>query len=122
GRVNLEYVTIGITPYSAANVAAVEAMREDDADKNRLCPPLTLTGRTSDIPGLALPGMTGITARLGEPDLAAWIESCRLNPAAGAMAKAADPEISAGLTMMITHMGAAMENLTARTREAVPAG
>ncbi|HUR50527.1 MAG TPA: hypothetical protein VMZ11_00215 [Mycobacteriales bacterium] len=117
GRINLEYVTIGITPYSAATVAAVEATREDDAEKNRLCPPLHWTGRTADVLQLAHAGMVGITARLGMPELSAWSESCRLNPAAGAMAKAADPEISAALTMMITHMGGAMENLAARTRE-----
>jgi hypothetical protein len=121
GRVNLEYVTIGITPYSAATVAAVEATREDDADKNRLCPPLTFRGQISDILALALPGMAGISARLGEADLGAWIETCRLNPAAGAMSKAADPEISAALTMMITHMGEAMRNLTAKTQDAVAA-
>ncbi|MDP9183503.1 MAG: hypothetical protein M3P04_12100 [Actinomycetota bacterium] len=122
GRINLEYVTIGITPYSAATVAAVEATREDDAEKNRLCPPLHWSGRTADVLQLAYAGMMGITARLGEADLAAWSESCRLNPAAGAMSKAADPEISAAMTMMITYMGAAMENLATRTRKAVPTG
>ena len=114
-RVSLEYVTIGITPYSAATVAAVEAMRADDAEKNRLCPPVVFTGRTTDVLGLAYDGMAGMGARAGEADLGAWNDVCRLNPAAGAMAKAADPDISAALTMLILHLGPAMENLATRS-------
>lgn len=113
--VSLEHVTIGITPYSAATLAAVEVMREDEADKNRLCPPLTWSGRTSDLLSLAHAGMTGLMARTAEPDLGTWIESCRLNPAAGAMAKAGDPEISAALTALVSSIGAALENLQRRS-------
>lgn len=115
GRVNLEYVTIGLTPYGAATIAAVEALREDDDDKNRLCPPLDWSGRTADLLELASIGMTGLTARTGEADLSAWNEACRLNPAAGAMAKAGDPEISAALTTIITSIGPALENLAQRS-------
>lgn len=121
-RLTLGYVTLGITPWSAATVAAVESMRADDAEKNRLCPPLVWSGRTADLLDLAHDGMTGLTARLGESDLAAWNESCRLNPAAGAMAKAADPVISAALTMLVSHIGPALANLQARTAVAAPAG
>ena len=114
-RITLGYVTIGITPWSAATVAAVEAMRADDDEKNRLCPPLVWSGRTADLLELARDGMTGLTARAAEPDLAAWNEGCRLNPAAGAMAKAADPAISAALTVLVSHIGPAFANLQART-------
>jgi cation diffusion facilitator CzcD-associated flavoprotein CzcO len=121
GRVNLEYVTIGFTPYGAATLAAVEALRADDADKNRLCPPLEWSGRTTDVLELAHTGMTGLTARTGEADLSAWNEDCRLNPARGVMAKAADPEISAALTTIITNIGPALENLAQRAGTPVPA-
>jgi hypothetical protein len=114
GKLTLAYVTLGITPWSAATVAAVEASRDTDEEKNRLCPTLQWTGRTSDLLTLAHTGMTGLTARTAEPDLGAWNEGCRLNPAAGAMAKAADPEISAALTTIITNIGPALENLGAR--------
>jgi hypothetical protein len=114
GRVNVEYVTIGLATYGAATVAAVEALREDDADKNRLCPPLRWTGRTADVLELAYIGMTGLTARTGEADLGAWDEGCRLNPAAGAMARIAEPEVEAAFTSIITSMGPALENLAQR--------
>jgi cation diffusion facilitator CzcD-associated flavoprotein CzcO len=120
GRVNLEHVTIGLATYGAATIAAVEALREDDADKNRLCPPLQWTGRTADVLELTHAGMTGLTARTSEADLGAWNEACRLNPAAGAMAKAADPEISAALTTIITELGPALDNLAQRAAAGEP--
>jgi hypothetical protein len=118
GRITLAYVTIGITPYGAATIAAVEAIRDDEAEKNRLCPPMSWSGRTADILDIAHNGMQGIMARGMDPDLAAWNEACRLNPAAGAMAKADDPEITAAFTTMATHIGAALSNLEQRTASA----
>jgi hypothetical protein len=121
GRINLEYVTIGVTPYSAATVAAVEALRSDDSEKNRLAQPVRWTGRTADVLELAYGSMLGLTARMGEADLSAWNEECRLNAAAGAMAKAAEPEISDALTAIITNIGPALENLAQRGGTPVPA-
>src|SRR5205085_1067310 len=43
GRITLQYVTIGIVPWSAATIGAVEARDDDDAAKNRLCPPVGFT-------------------------------------------------------------------------------
>jgi hypothetical protein len=113
--ITLAYVTIGITPYSAATIAAVEALCPgSDEEKNQLTPTLIWTGRTDDVLDLAYAGMVGLTARGGVPELAAWHEACRLNPAAGAMAKAADPQIAAAFTSIVTDIGAAFSNLQAR--------
>jgi hypothetical protein len=122
-RITLAYVTIGITPYGAATIAAVEAGRDDDEEKNRLCPPLSWTGRTADLLHLALAGMSGIMARGAEPDIGAWNETCRLNPAAGVAAKGDDPQIMAAFTSMVTNIGDALRNLAERTatQAAVPA-
>jgi cation diffusion facilitator CzcD-associated flavoprotein CzcO len=114
-RITLAYTTLGITPYSAATVAAVEASVEDDAEKNRLCPSLAWSGRTADLLELARTGMVGLTSRMAHPGLAAWTESCRLNPARGAIARASsDPAVGAALTTMISNIGAALDNLARR--------
>jgi hypothetical protein len=114
--VTLSYVTIGLTPYSAATVAAVESLcAGSDEEKNALCPPLAWSGRTQDVLDLAYAGMAGLAARQGVPELAAWTERCRLNPGSGAIAKAGEePEIAAALTSIITDIGPAMANLQAR--------
>jgi hypothetical protein len=56
-------VTIGIVPYSAVTTGAVEPMRDDDDDKNRLCPVVVFTGLASDLLRIASQGMTGLAAR-----------------------------------------------------------
>ena len=115
GRITLQYVTIGIVPLSAATVAAVEARRDDAAAKNRLCPPVSFSGNVADILTLARDGMAGLMARGSEPDLAAWHEACRLNPARGAADHLDDPRVTDAFTSMGANFAAAMRNLTAVT-------
>jgi hypothetical protein len=110
-RITLQYVTIGIAPWGAAIIGAVEASRDDDGDKNRLCPPVVFTGDTAGIPSLAYAGMAGLTARGLEPDLAAWDEACRLNPGRGAANHLDDPRVSAAFATIGAKFGAAMSNL-----------
>jgi NAD(P)-binding Rossmann-like domain len=123
-RISLQYVTIVGAPWSAATVGVVEASREDDAEKNRLCPPTTFTGKASDLLEFSYAGMTGLYARTAEPDLAAWAEGCRLNPARGAMERADEPRITAAITSLMSNFGAALRNLARRAGEpaASPAG
>jgi hypothetical protein len=111
-RITLQYVTIGIVPWGAATVGTVEALRDDDVEKNRLCPPLAFTGRADDLLLMAHAGMTGLMVRAGEPDLAAWTEACRLNPARGAADHLDDPRVTDAFTTLGTHIGAAMRNLS----------
>ena len=91
-RITMQYVTMGIAPWSAATIAAVEASDRDDERKNALCPPVTFTGEAADILRHAFAGMTGLIARGSEPDLGAWTENCRLNPARGAADAPRRPE------------------------------
>jgi hypothetical protein len=110
-RITLEYVTIGIVPYGAAIIGAVEARDDDDTTKNALCPPLTFTGRAADLPRLAFAGMTGIMARTMDPHMNGWVEASRLNPAKGAVAHMDDPRVPAAFAAMGEHFAPAMANL-----------
>jgi hypothetical protein len=112
-RIVLQYVTIGIVPWSMATIAAVEASREDEAEKNRLCPPLTFSADASDMLRSVYAGMNGLLARGSEPDIGEWTERCRLNPAAGAMSHLDNPDVLGALGVMGEHIGAAMQNLAA---------
>jgi hypothetical protein len=112
-RIVLQYVTIGIVPWSMATIAAVEASREDDAEKNRLCPPVTFRADASNIVHTAYAGITGLLARGMEPDIGAWTEGCRLNPAAGAMSRLDNSDVLSALGVMGEHLDTAMQNLAA---------
>jgi hypothetical protein len=110
-RITMQYVTIGIAPWSAATIAAVEAIHDDDTHKNALCPAVVWSGEASDALGLSYAGIAGLTARTAEPDFAAWDEGCRLNPARGAMAQMGDPQMQDAFATLGANIGPALENL-----------
>ena len=113
-RITLQYVTITGAPWSAATLGLIEATRDNEADKNRLAPPVTFSGNASDLLRFSYAVMSGLYARTSESDLARWAESCRLNPAMGAVERAGEPEIGEPLTSLMTNFGPAMRNLTSR--------
>jgi hypothetical protein len=111
-RITLQYVTIGIVPWSTATIGAVETLREDDADKNRVCPVLGFSGDIAGVLRIAHAGMTGIAARSAEPDLAAWNGRCRLDPARAATGRTTEPDIASAFNSVVANFGPAMHNLT----------
>ena len=117
-KITIQYVTIGIVPWSAASIGAVEASRDDEADKNRLCPPLTFSGDISDVLELSYAGMTGLVERAADPDMAAWTGRCRLDPARAALEHMDDPQVADALASLGANLGPAMQNLNSRVSEA----
>ena len=109
-RINLEYVTVGVIPWSASNVGYIEATRDDTSEKNRLCPPVVFSGWTADLLQLARSGMTGMLARGAEADPAGWSDGARLNPAGGAASRADDPGVAKALGVLSANIGPAMQN------------
>ncbi len=113
-RILLQYVTVGLVPWSAATIGYVEATRDDDREKNRLCPVLTFEDDVAGALRTAYAGMSGLAARGAESDVGAWTEGCRLNPGAGASSHVDDPDVASALTSMATNFGPAMANLADR--------
>jgi hypothetical protein len=120
GRINLEYVTIGVIPWSASNVGYVEATRDDTSEKNRLCPPVVFSGWSADLLHLARAGMTGLMARGAEADFAAWSDSARLNPAGGVASRGDDPGVAQAMGVLAAGMGPALENFERTLGPMVP--
>jgi hypothetical protein len=110
-KITMQYVTIGIAPWSAATIAAVEASDRPDDIKNQLCPPVVFTGEASQILHLAFAGMTGLLARAAESDLVAWNAECRLDPARAATDHLDDPQVQSAMSSIATNLEAAIRNL-----------
>ncbi len=110
-RITMQVVTPGIVPWSGATLGVVEAMRDDAAEKNRLCPTSGFTGEVSDALRFASVGLKGLMARSGEPDLAAWNEACRLNPGRGAADHLDDPRVTEAFVTLGASIEPAMKNL-----------
>ena len=90
-RITLQPVRIGLVPFNAALVAFVEARREDDAQKNRLCPPNPFPDTPLDWVRGTLVQMSADRAWSQEADLQAWLEGARLNPMRGLRSRYGEP-------------------------------
>ncbi len=117
GRITMEFLTLGNAPYSAAIIGVVEALCDDDADRNRLCPPMLFDGTLVGFPSLVLPALTGTNARSAVPDINTWNSGSRMNPTRGAQDRRDDPAIAKAFEVLAEHTVPALSNL-ARLAEA----
>jgi hypothetical protein len=71
---------------------------------------------------LSYAGISGLTSRSAEPDLAAWNEGSRLNPGRGAADYMDDPQTQSAFALLIENIGPALSNLEqlVRTPSASP--
>jgi len=110
-RITAQIVTFGIVPWSAATLGYVEASRDDDRDKNRLCPPLPLTGEVSKDVRFTYLGLKAPAERMAEPDIAAWNDNSRLNPQRGLHEHLDDERVQQAFLRITTKMQPALANL-----------
>jgi hypothetical protein len=120
GRLTIQYVTVGLLPWSAATIALVEAIAIDDEEKNGLCPPVVFTGDVSDLLQLAHAAMNGQVARSANGDLAAWNHASRLNPARAAPDHMDDPRVAMARSAIRARTEAALQNLDRRATTVSP--
>lgn len=120
-RITLQYTTIGYASWSAATIGVVETVGADDEERNRLCPPVVFSGHVDDLLTFAATGMQAIMGRSAHPDVAAWTDASRLNPARGATDHFDDPEVAAAFTVLGNEIGPALANLARRTGIGAPA-
>jgi hypothetical protein len=80
-KIRLQTIRVGFPCFCAALAGYVEATRDDDRERNRLCPPNTLPDRPADWARMQVRGTLAARTYGAEPDIAAWANACALNPA-----------------------------------------
>lgn len=121
GSIVLQPVRTGLVPFNAALVAFVEAHRADDDEKNRLCPPNPYPDTVLDWARTTLLQANADRALSRQPDIAAWLETARLNPARGIRARiAGDPRAQAALRRFTDAVGPATARLAQLAALALP--
>jgi hypothetical protein len=110
-RITLQAVRTGLPSFNAALIAFVESARDDDAEKNRLCPP-------NPYPNTAVDWIetNAITHRVqmtwsGEPDVLAWLERSRLDVARGINAHLTEPQMQSAVARYVENLEPAVEKL-----------
>jgi hypothetical protein len=94
-RIRLQTIRAGFPCFNAALAGYVEATRDDDGERNRLCPPNTLPNRAADWAWMQARGTQATRTFGAEPDIAAWANGCALNPARVLPEQRDDPAVQA---------------------------
>jgi hypothetical protein len=80
-QIMLQPIRAGFPCFGAAVVGYVEATRNDDAEKNRLCPPTPYGNSMADWARMNVLGARAAKSFSSEPDIAEWSSRVALNPA-----------------------------------------
>ena len=92
-RVRLQTIRAGFPCFNAALAGYVEATRDDDRDRNRLCPPNTLPDNPANWARMQVRGTLATRGYGAEPDIADWANRCALNPARIETSQRDDPKV-----------------------------
>lgn len=111
GRIVLQQVRHLSPCFNAALVGFVEAHRDDDVERNRLCPPNAYPSSNADWPRMLSRTWRTEGRWLGEPDLSAWIAESRLNLLRALPDHATEPDVQRSIQRYIGNVGAAIERL-----------
>jgi hypothetical protein len=85
----------GFPCFCAALIGYVEATRDDDRERNRLCPPNTLPDRPADWAWMQVRGNLATSTFGAEDDIAQWSNGCALNPSRIDPSLRDDPDVLA---------------------------
>ncbi len=94
-KIRLQTIRAGFPCFCAALAGYVEATRDDDRERNRLCPPNTLPDSPASWARMQVRGALATAAYGAEPDIAAWANGCALNPARIEPSQRNDPAVRA---------------------------
>ncbi len=111
GRIILQQVRYLSPCFNAALAGFVEAHRDDDADKNRLCPPTPYPSSIEDWPRIMRRTWLAEGRWLREPDLSAWVAESRLNLLRALPDHATEPPVQAAMNRYLAHVRTAIERL-----------
>ena len=110
-KVRLFTIRAGFPCFCAALAGYVEATRDDDGERNRVCPSNTLPDTPANWATMQLRGTLATRTYGAEPDIAAWVNSCALNPAKIEPSQRQDPAVQAASARLADHVEAGLARL-----------
>jgi NAD(P)-binding Rossmann-like domain len=111
GRITLQPIRTCQPAFNAALAGYIEASRHDDAEKNWLCPPNPYPDAATDWISATCISQRAQNTWLGDADLAAWIDTSRLNAARGLGDHQSDPRMQSALARWFANAEPAVKKL-----------
>jgi hypothetical protein len=109
--ITLQPIRAGFPCFGAALAGYVEATREDDEVKNRLCPPSSFGNTLEQWATMNVLGMRAIASFGAEPDIKQWSDRVALNPARVPPDHPGSPELDQALDRLQAHAPAGLARL-----------
>lgn len=99
-KIRLQTIRVGFPCFCAALAGYVEATRDDDRERNRLCPPNILPDSPADWALMQVRGTLTTREYSAEPDIDAWANDCALNPARIQPSQLGEPAVRTAATRL----------------------
>ena len=115
--IRLLTIRAGFPCFCAALAGYVEATRDDDRERNRLCPPNTLPDNAASWARMQVRGTIAARTYGAEPDIAAWANSCALNPARIQPSQRDDPAVQAAGARLADHVERGLTRMSELAQE-----
>jgi hypothetical protein len=119
-KVRLQTIRAGFPCFNAALAGFVEATRDDDRDRNRLCPPNTLSDNLTNWAQMQARGVLATRAYCAEPDIDAWAHGCALNPARVGPSELDEPAVRAAASRLADVADLGLSRLADFAHEPLP--
>lgn len=109
--ITLQPVRSGFPCFGAAIIGYVEATRDDDAEKNRVCPASCLPDTPTSFARMQVLGNRAAQAFTAQPDIKEWANQTALNPGRIPPELAGDADVAAALNRYRNHAFAGLARL-----------
>ncbi len=119
-KIRLQTIRVGFPCFCAALAGYVEATRDDDRERNRLCPPNTLPDTLASWARMQVRGTIAARTYGAEPDVAAWANGCALNPGRVDPARRDDPAVQAAAARLAEHTERGLTRMAELADEPLP--
>lgn len=111
GSITLQPIRAGFPCFGAALAGYVEATRNDDGEKNRLCPPSSYGNSLTDWARMNVLGLRSSASFGSEPDIKAWSDGVALNPSRIPPDHPGSPELDDALERLQSYLGPGVARL-----------
>jgi hypothetical protein len=119
-KIRLQTIRVGFPCFCAALAGYVEATRDDDRERNRVCPPNVLPDRARDWARMQVRGTVAARAYGAEPDIAEWANRCALNPARIDVSQRNDPGVRAAAARLADDTERGLARMAELAHEPLP--
>ncbi len=120
-RIRLQTIRAGFPCFGAALAGYVEATRDDDRERNRLCPPNVYPNSLSEWTRMQCRGALAVASFGAEPDIAAWANGCGVNPSRIDPALRDTPAVQAAMARVAANRAKGLKRMAEFTNELLPA-